>query len=70
VEKLLNLREGAKILGVGERTMRNLCLKAARGEKGGIKSAKIGRDWRIKEIHLEEFIQEHYPAQKIKRQRG
>jgi excisionase family DNA binding protein len=70
VDKLLNLSDAAKILGKGERTMRNLCLKAARGEQGGIKSAKIGRDWRIKEKDLEEFIQSYYPAQKTKRQRG
>jgi excisionase family DNA binding protein len=67
VEKLLSLKAAAKLLDIGERTLRDLCMKSARGEPGGIKSAKIGRDWRIKPQDLDEFVDAHYPAANKKR---
>jgi hypothetical protein len=70
VDKLLSLEAAAKILDKGERTIRNLCLKHARGEQGGIRSAKVGGTWRIRPDDMEDYIKGCYPAVKTKRQRG
>lgn len=51
MDKLLTLKETAKILRVSERTiMRYL-------KSGKLKASKIGQ-WRIKEKNLEEFLNE------------
>jgi len=60
MEKLLTLKETAKILRVSERTiMRYL-------ESGKLKASKLGQ-WRIKESDLEKFLKENLNEKIIKR---
>ena len=59
MDKLLTLKETAKILRVSERTiMRYL-------KSGKLKASKVGR-WRIKENDLEKFLKESSNEKKRK----
>ena len=60
MEKLLTLKETAKILRVSERTiMRYL-------KSGKLKASKLGQ-WRIGESDLDEFLKENLNIKKIKK---
>ena len=60
MEKLLTLKETAKILRVSERTiMRYL-------KSGKLKASKAGQ-WRIKQSDLDEFLKENLNIKKIKK---
>jgi hypothetical protein len=69
VDKLLDLEAAGLILRKGERTVRDLCLKFARGEPGGLRSAKVGGTWRIKPEDLDEYVNGCY-AGKAKQKRS
>lgn len=59
MDKLLTLKETAKILRVSERTiMRYL-------KSGKLKASKVGK-WRIKESDLERFLKENENNKRIK----
>ena len=59
MEKLLTLKETAKILRVSERTiMRYL-------KSGKLKASKVGQ-WRIKESDLEKFLKQNSNVKKKK----
>jgi len=60
MDKLLTLKETAKILRVSERTiMRYL-------KSGKLKASKAGQ-WRIKQSDLDEFLKENLNIKKIKK---
>ena len=59
-EKYLTLKEAAKYLDVGERTLFRYL------HDGRIKAAKIGY-WRFREEDLKDFIESSFKAQKRKK---
>lgn len=52
MDNLLSTKEVAEVLNVTSRTIRNLI------DSGELPAYKIGRNWRIKEKELMEFIEE------------
>jgi len=50
VEELLTVEDVARILRISEYTAREMC------KNGEIKSRKIGRNWRVKQEDLREYI--------------
>lgn len=59
--KFLSTKDIANTLNISERQVRSLCLTHLRGEEGGLRSGKVGRNWRIAESDLNEFIDKIYP---------
>jgi len=60
MDKLLTLKEVAKILRVSERSVNRYI------ESGKLKASKIGQ-WRIKQSDLDEFLKENLNIKKIKK---
>jgi len=62
MDKLLTIKEVAKILRVSERSVNRYI------EAGRLRASKIGQ-WRIKESDLEKFLKKHSNINKIEKKR-
>jgi len=60
IDKLLTIKEVAKILRVSERSVNRYI------EAGRLRASKIGQ-WRIKQSDLEEFLEKNLNIKKIKK---
>jgi excisionase family DNA binding protein len=57
LEKSYDSKTVAEYLAVSERRVRELCLRGDRGDINGLRGWKLGKEWRVTESTLREFVE-------------